>query len=82
MYTVKIARVPEKLKALRKARGLSQEELAKKVGTNQPTISRMERSKKDLQDLEVLALITEALDASISIDIVPKKVNLERISPK
>lgn len=81
MYTVKFLNVPAQIRALRKKQGLSQEQLAKKAGTNQPTISRLERSQTLIHDLDTLATITEALNAQIMIDIEPKKVNLERVRP-
>lgn len=81
MYTVNIKKVPAQIRALRMQQGLSQGELAKMSGTNQPTISRLERSQLVPQNLEVLASITEALNAQILVDVVPKKVNLERVRP-
>ena len=81
MYTVNIQKVPAQIRALRVQQGLSQEKLVKKSGTNQPTISRLERAQMVPQNLEVLASITEALNAQILVDVVPKKVNLERVHP-
>jgi predicted transcriptional regulator len=55
--------------------GLTQEELAEKVGTRQPSIARLE-SGRSLPSLSFLEKIAEALDAEMEIKIVPKAVSL------
>ncbi len=55
--------------------GLTQEELAEKVGTRQPSIERLE-SGRSLPSLSFLEKIAEALDAEMEIKIVPKAVSL------
>ncbi len=60
---------------LRILQGLTQEELAEKVGTRQPSIARLE-SGRSLPSLSFLEKIADALDAEMEIKIVPKAVSL------
>ncbi len=55
---------------LRLERGLSQEELAKKAGTGQPNISRLERATIN-PSLHFLQKVAEALGAEIEIKFKP-----------
>ena len=55
---------------LRLERGLSQEELAKRAGTAQPNISRLERGAIN-PSLRFLQKVAEALDAEIVIRLEP-----------
>jgi transcriptional regulator with XRE-family HTH domain len=59
---------------LRLKRKMSQAELAKKVGTQQPSIARME-SRRQLKDLEYLQRIAQALDAKLEVRLVPRKAS-------
>ncbi len=56
---------------LRLARGLTQEELARRVGTQQASISRLERATVK-PSLRFLQRVAEALDAHLVIRLVPK----------
>lgn len=58
------------LARLRILRGLSQEQLAIKVGTRQPSIARLE-SGKATPNLDFLRRVAAALDAQVEIRIVP-----------
>lgn len=49
-----------RLKALRKEKGLSQEELAERSGLNRPYISGIEKGKRNVS-LEVMEKLAEAL---------------------
>lgn len=60
---------------LRILQGLTQEELAERVGTRQPSIARLE-SGRSLPSLSFLEKVAEALDAEMEIKIVPKAVSL------
>ena len=60
---------------LRILQGLTQEELAERVGTRQPSIARLE-SGRSLPSLSFLEKIAEALDAEMEIKIVPKAVSV------
>lgn len=71
--------VPEQLKALRKMRGISQENLAKQVGINQPTISRLEREFKEGQSVEYLIRLSEALGARLHITLEPYELAAAKI---
>lgn len=55
----------KRLKSARKAKGLSQNELAKLAGTDQGHISRIERGEKGAS-MDVLTAIVRALDISIA----------------
>ena len=55
----------ENLKELRKAKGLSQEELAEKVHVVRQTVSKWEQGLS-VPDAELLILLAEALDTTVS----------------
>ncbi len=59
------------LKRLRILKKLSQTELAKKVGTRQPSIARLE-SGYGINNLNFLRRVAEALDAEVEIHLKPK----------
>jgi transcriptional regulator with XRE-family HTH domain len=70
--------IPAQLKALRKMRGLNQDELAQMIGTKQSGISRLERSSHGHWNLESLVKISEALDARLAVVIEPYEVVIAR----
>ena len=53
-----------RLKALRKEKGLSQEELAERSGLNRPYISGIEQGKRNVS-LEVMEKLADALGVGI-----------------
>jgi len=57
------------LAALRKKAGLSQKELAQRVGTSQQQISRLESTSYEGHSLSMLRRVTEVLGATVHIDI-------------
>jgi ribosome-binding protein aMBF1 (putative translation factor) len=59
------------IKAREKA-GITQEELAKKIGTKQPALSRLERGGFKKATVETLNKIAEALDARLVIKLQHK----------
>lgn len=59
---------------LRILRGLTQEQLAEKVGTKQPSIARLE-SGRTTPSLDFLQRVAEALDAEVEIRIVPRSTS-------
>ena len=65
--------VAVKLASLRKASGLSQKQLAKRVGTSQQQISRLESPSYEGHSLSMLRRVAEVLGASVHVDIQPKK---------
>lgn len=57
---------------LRMLRGLTQAELAQRVGTHQSSISRLERGEGE-PSLSFLRRVVAALDASVEVRIVTKE---------
>jgi len=62
-----------KLVSLRKASGLSQKELAKRVGTSQQQISRLESPSYEGHSLSMLRRVAEVLGAAVHVEIQAKK---------
>ena len=60
------------LTGLRKKAGWSQKELAKRVGTSQQQISRLESSSYEGHSLSTLRRVAKALGATIRVEIQPK----------
>lgn len=60
--------------ALRLQRGLTQRELAERIGTKQSGISRLE-SMEQLPSLSYLKRVAEALDAQLQIQLIPKEAS-------
>ena len=61
------------LKRLRILKKLSQSDLARRVGTRQPSIARLE-SGYGFRNLTFLKKVADALDAEVEIRITPKKI--------
>ena len=62
------------LAVLRKKAGLSQKELAQRVGTSQQQISRLESTSYEGHSLSMLRRVAEVLGATVHIDIqLPKR---------
>jgi len=62
-----------KLASLRKASGLSQRELAKRVRTSQQQISRLESPSYEGHSLSMLRRVAEVLGADVRVEIQRKK---------
>lgn len=62
-----------KLASLRKASGLSQKELAKRVGTSQQQISRLESPAYEGHSLSMLRRVAEVLGATLYVEIQPNR---------
>lgn len=58
---------------IRKMRHISQEELASKIGTQQPNIARFEKEGYSRASIPLLKKIADALDARLVIHFEPKK---------
>jgi len=56
---------------LRIKRKMSQTQLAKRIGTHQPSIARLE-SQKRIRNLEYLQRVANALDADVQVRLVPR----------
>ena len=61
--------VAMQLAILRKESGLSQKELAARVGTSQQQISRLESSNYEGHSLSMLRRVAEALGATVRVEI-------------
>jgi ribosome-binding protein aMBF1 (putative translation factor) len=53
--------------------GLTQEQLAERIGTKQPVIARLEDADYDGHSLTMLQRIAEALNFALDIRLVPKR---------
>ncbi len=60
----------------RKEAGLTQQELAKRIGTKQPALSRLEKGGFEKANIETLRKIAEALDYKLTVKLEPKKAHL------
>ncbi len=67
------AQVAREIYRLRANRGLTQTELARKVGTSQSVIARLEDSDYEGHSLRMLRRIAEALDARLAVRLVPEE---------
>lgn len=67
------AEIARKIFDLRTKAGLSQRELAKKVGTSASAICRLEDADYDGHSLSMLKRIAEALDKRVEIRFLPAK---------
>ena len=65
-------KIAYKITQLRKARHLTQSELAEKVGTTQQNISRLEDLENTQITLHTLTKLAAALKARLSIDLIPQ----------
>jgi len=65
--------VAVRLACLREKTGLSQKELAKKVGTSQQQISRLESPSYEGHSLSMLRRVADALGAIVRVEIEPKR---------
>jgi ribosome-binding protein aMBF1 (putative translation factor) len=63
---------------LREKAGLSQAQLAKRVGTTQSVISRLEDADYEGHSLAMLNRIAAAVEQRVEIRFVPKKRRLQR----
>ncbi|TAK21301.1 MAG: XRE family transcriptional regulator [Chloroflexota bacterium] len=62
------------LAALRAERGLTQAQLAEKIGTRQQAISRLENPVHGRQSLTTLRQVASTLNAHVDVAIVPDEV--------
>jgi transcriptional regulator with XRE-family HTH domain len=65
--------VAVRLASLREKTGLSQKELAKRVGTSQQQISRLESPSYEGHSLSMLRRVADALGAIVRVEIEPKR---------
>ena len=65
------AQIADQVAERRLARGLSQRELAERVGTTQSAIARLERGGRPPR-IDTLLNIAEALDCDLRVDLQPR----------
>jgi len=70
---VLLLKLAYKIARLRKQRHITQKELARRMGTTQQTVSRLEDSRNSKLTVHTLTRIARALNARVCIDIVPGK---------
>ena len=68
--------VAEQLYNLRTQAGLTQQQLAKRIGTTQSVISRLEDADYNGHSLQMLERIARALDYKIEIRLLPESAKL------
>jgi ribosome-binding protein aMBF1 (putative translation factor) len=61
-----------KIQAIREAQGMTQKDLADKIGTQPSAISRIEDADYDRHSISVLQKVADALDMLLLIDFAPK----------
>ena len=66
--------VAELIRSMRKAAGLSQGELAKRIGSSQSTIARLEDAEYAGHTLSVLVRISTALGRNLELRCPPRSV--------
>jgi transcriptional regulator with XRE-family HTH domain len=74
-------RVEQDLIVLREDQGLSQRELARRVGVSQPVIARIEAGTVQNLQLRTLLKIASALDGQVDITIRPRRQRTSRRTP-
>ena len=67
------AQVAREIYELRTARGLTQKALADRVGTAQSVIARVEDADYEGHSLRMLRRIAHALDACVTVHLIPRK---------
>ena len=63
--------IEQKLAALRAQRGMTQAELAKRLGVSQPHIAKLEAGRAKNIELHTLCRWATALGAKLTVDVVP-----------
>jgi transcriptional regulator with XRE-family HTH domain len=66
-------RIEQELVALRNASGLSQRQLAAKLGVKQPVIARLEAGKTRNIGLQTLVRAVKAMNGRIEVSITPER---------
>jgi len=72
------ADVARRIYALREEAGMTQAQLAKRIGTTPSVISRLENADYEGHSLSMLRRIAAALDQRVEIRFVPVRTRLQR----
>src|SRR2546425_4734058 len=64
--------IEQKLAALRSRRGMTQAQLAKRLGVSQPHIAKLEAGRAKNIELHTLCRWATALGAQLTVDVLPK----------
>ena len=75
-FDLKIELLAEMIKAVRKERNLTQEELGKLIGVQKAQISKLERNTKNVT-LDTILKVFEALQAKIKFSVQVNHTNYE-----
>ncbi|MDP2831270.1 MAG: helix-turn-helix transcriptional regulator [Candidatus Omnitrophota bacterium] len=75
-YDEELARlhIGYKIAQLRKGRKLTQQELARRINSNQQTISRIEDIRNIRLNFKTLIRVAAALQAYVRVDFIPKEL--------
>ena len=65
---MKFYKIGEKIKLLRKSKGLTQEQLAIKCGTTRQTLSKLEKGSIDKLSLQLFIKVLDALEYELEIE--------------
>ncbi len=65
---------------LRIKRRMTQAQLAKRVGTAQPNIARLENRRHASKEIDLLRRVADALDAKLEVRLVPREASGTRKS--
>jgi ribosome-binding protein aMBF1 (putative translation factor) len=60
--------------------GLSQAELARRLGTRQPNVARLEAGEHE-PSIATLSLLAQVLNQDFSVDVKPSRMRLRRAAP-
>ena len=69
---IMMLKIAYKITQMRKERHITQSELARKIGTTQQTISRIEDSTNTRMTVNTLVRLAKALHAKLNIDLIPQ----------
>jgi DNA-binding Xre family transcriptional regulator len=70
--------IEQKLAALRSQRGMTQAQLAQRLGVSQPHIAKLEAGRAKNIELHTLCRWATALDAKLTVDVVPNATRKRR----
>lgn len=71
----------QKLTALRLERGMTQAQLAERLGVSQPHVAKLETGRANNLELRTLCRWATALGARLTIDVVPDGFSKRRRTP-